>query len=104
MDKGAKVDSAGVVLACMRAAELQGGANKLATAKSYVDSIVDTAVHFGLCDGTKGDSIKGLLATGLDSFDNICELFIRVSKDPAFLQIEEAAVKCCLQLRRRSHA
>lgn len=98
------VNSASVVLASMRAAELDGGTDKLALAKTYVTKILDAALAGGFCTAEKASSVKGLLCAGIDDFENICELFIKVSKDPAFVQIEQEVASCCASLRRRTHA
>ncbi len=99
-----EVDSPSVVLASMRAAELDGGADKLATAKGYVNKIIDAAVAMNYCTPDKAAAVKGLLSTGMDSFEAICELFIDVSKNPEFIQVEQQVASCCAQLKRRSHA
>lgn len=85
------------VLACMRSAELSGSPDKLATAKDSLGTILNAAVELGFCKQEQADGVKGLFDAGFENFERIVELFIHVSKHPAFIQVSDHVKACCFK-------
>lgn len=76
-----------------------GSKDKLAVAKLMIPIVVDQALSAGAIDQPLAEQLKAQLAMGANILENVIEAYILISKNPQFLQAQQAveeAVSGCV--------